>query len=114
MFELGGWYLVGSADSNSDFTLPQSDLEAFKWVKRAADRDLPRALFAMGYFCEMGIGQEAGTKEESDGWYKRAAENGDEKAVAKLKESQKMFKSKNSVKKKRGKGVKKAEKCVIM
>jgi TPR repeat protein len=112
MFELGGWYFIGSVDPSSEFKLPQSDLEAFKWVKRAADRGLPRALFAMGYFSEKGIGQEVGSKEESDEFYKRAAEAGNEKAMKKFKDNQKLFKAKSLKKKEEGKI--KREKCVIM
>ncbi|KAI8818083.1 uncharacterized protein EV422DRAFT_484608, partial [Fimicolochytrium jonesii] len=56
MFELGGWYLTGVSDPATAFTLVQSDAEAYRWVSLAAEGGLPKAMFAMGYFCEMGIG----------------------------------------------------------
>jgi TPR repeat protein len=36
--------------------LPQSDTEAFLWAKRAAEGGLAKALYAVGYFYEVGIG----------------------------------------------------------
>lgn len=36
--------------------LPQSDTEAFLWAKRAADAGLAKAMYAIGYFLEVGIG----------------------------------------------------------
>lgn len=119
MFELGGWYLVGSSDPKTDFVLPQSDLEAYKWVKRAAERDLPRAMFAMGYFCEMGIGHLRQDPDEAWKWYGKAAQAGDPKAVEKLKESKgskvKLVKSASRPSLKGDAAPKvKDDKCVIM
>ncbi|KAJ3175549.1 hypothetical protein HK101_010632, partial [Irineochytrium annulatum] len=92
MFELGGWYLTGASDPNGSFTLPQSDVEARRWVSRAAEMQLPRAMFAMGYFIENGIGadpkdENADHGPDPDGallWYRRAAADGDEKAKKRL------------------------------
>ncbi|KAJ3321099.1 hypothetical protein HDU76_000143 [Blyttiomyces sp. JEL0837] len=96
MFELGGWYLTGASDAATNFSLPQSDTEARHWVSLSAEEGLPRALFAMGYFIEMGIGAsaDADTGYGDDGpnpeiamvWYRRAAEAGDPKAIKKLQE----------------------------
>jgi TPR repeat protein len=36
--------------------LPQSDTEAFLWAKKAADAGLAKAMYAVGYFLEVGIG----------------------------------------------------------
>jgi TPR repeat protein len=36
--------------------LPQSDTEAFLWAQKAADLDLVKAMYAVGYFLEVGIG----------------------------------------------------------
>jgi uncharacterized protein len=36
--------------------LPQSDTEAFLWAKRAAEGGLAKAMYAVGYFYEVGIG----------------------------------------------------------
>lgn len=50
-FALTAWYLVGSPG-----VLPQSDTEAFLWAKKAADAGLAKAMYAVGYFLEVGIG----------------------------------------------------------
>lgn len=50
-FALTAWYLVGSPG-----VLPQSDTEAFLWGKRAADAGLVKAMYAVGYFLEVGVG----------------------------------------------------------
>ncbi|KAJ3138418.1 hypothetical protein HDU90_001382 [Geranomyces variabilis] len=89
MFELGGWYLTGASDPNTTFTLIQSDAEAHRWVSLAADGGLPKAMFAMGYFCEMGIGRGEGVQPDPGAaleWYERAAAKGDSKARAKVRE----------------------------
>ncbi|KAJ3077344.1 hypothetical protein HK102_005251 [Quaeritorhiza haematococci] len=108
MFELGGWYLTGADDPKTDFRLMQSDSEAFKWVKQAAEGKLPRAMFAMGYFFEMGIGC---AKDESAAmsWYEKAAELGDPKAVKKLQERGVKVKQPKKVKPKDKKEV-----CIVM
>jgi TPR repeat protein len=64
---LSGWYLTGS-----DGVLKQSDSEAYLWARRAANKGLPKAEYAVGYYSEVGIGvkQEA---EEAKRWYMRAA-----------------------------------------
>ncbi|KAI8833729.1 hypothetical protein BC829DRAFT_407735 [Chytridium lagenaria] len=87
MFELGGWYLTGADDPRSGYKLPQSDPDARKWVSLAAEAGLPRAMFAMGYFEEHGIGDPEGPDpDESLRWYRRAADEGDEKAIKRLEE----------------------------
>jgi TPR repeat protein len=57
-FALTAWYLVGSPG-----VLPQSDTEAFLWAKRAADGGLAKAMYAVGYFCEVGIGTPPNQQE---------------------------------------------------
>jgi TPR repeat protein len=66
---LSGWYLTGSAG-----ILEQSDTEAYLWARKAAcaEPPLPKALFAMGYFTEVGIGCPR-SLEEAKRWYGRAA-----------------------------------------
>ncbi|KAJ3286211.1 hypothetical protein HK104_009141, partial [Borealophlyctis nickersoniae] len=86
MFELGGWYLTGADDPKTDFHLIQSDHEASRWVGLAAQGGLPKAMFAMGYFCEMGIGSGVKDMKAAVEWYKKAAELKDPKAVKKLGE----------------------------
>lgn len=57
-FALTAWYLVGSPG-----VLPQSDTEAYLWAKRAAEAELVKAMYAVGYFLEVGIGTSADMKE---------------------------------------------------
>ncbi|KAF9897866.1 hypothetical protein BX616_004856 [Lobosporangium transversale] len=77
-FALAAWYLVGS-----EGVLPQSDAEAYIWAHRAAEKNLSKALYAMGYFTEVGIGPRK-DMEEAIGWYKKAAAAGDKRAVQRL------------------------------
>ncbi|OCH90539.1 HCP-like protein [Obba rivulosa] len=78
-FALTAWYLVGSPG-----VLPQSDTEAFLWAKRAAEAGLVKAMYAVGYFLEVGIGTEPSVNEAIS-WYKRAAEQGDKRAAQRLR-----------------------------
>lgn len=78
-FALTAWYLVGSPG-----VLPQSDTEAYLWAKRAAEAGLVKAMYAVGYFLEVGIGTPPKMKEAIS-WYKRAAEKGDKRATQRLK-----------------------------
>jgi TPR repeat protein len=66
---LSGWYLTGTSG-----ILEQSDTEAYLWARKAAcaEPPLPKALFAMGYFTEVGIGCPR-SLEEAKRWYGRAA-----------------------------------------
>jgi len=57
-FALTAWYLVGSPG-----VLPQSDTEAYLWAKKAADGGLAKAMYAVGYFTEVGIGTPASVSE---------------------------------------------------
>ena len=57
-FALTAWYLVGSPG-----VLPQSDTEAFLWAKRAAEGELAKAMYAVGYFYEVGIGTPPNQQE---------------------------------------------------
>ncbi|KAJ3102988.1 hypothetical protein HDU96_009444, partial [Phlyctochytrium bullatum] len=87
MFELGGWYLTGAEDPKTGYSLTQSDLDARKWVSLAAEAGLPRAMFALGYFNENGIGDLDGPDlDAAVVWYRKAADEGEEKAIKKLEE----------------------------
>lgn len=77
-FALTAWYLVGAPS-----ILPQSDTEAYLWAKKAAEQELAKAEYAVGYFTEMGIGTVKDLKEAKE-WYKRAAEHGDKRANQRL------------------------------
>lgn len=80
-FALTAWYLVGSPG-----VLPQSDTEAFLWAQKAAEAGLVKAMYAVGYFLEVGIGTAASMPDAAV-WYKRAAEKGDKRAIQRLKAS---------------------------
>ncbi|KAF2712723.1 hypothetical protein K504DRAFT_475016 [Pleomassaria siparia CBS 279.74] len=82
---LSGWYLTGSAG-----ILEQSDTEAYLWARKAAcaEPPLPKALFAMGYFTEVGIGCPR-SLEEAKRWYGRAAAYKFPKAQERLEELKK-------------------------
>lgn len=66
---LSGWYLTGA-----EGILEHNDTEAYLWARKAAcsEPPLPKAMFAMGYFSEQGIGCPASI-EEARRWYGRAA-----------------------------------------
>ena len=66
---LSGWYLTGA-----EGILEHSDAEAYLWARKAAKSEPPlaKAMFAMGYFTETGIGCPA-SLEEAKKWYGRAA-----------------------------------------
>ena len=68
-FRLSGWYLTGAQG-----VLEQSDTEAYLWARKAAtsEEPLPQALFAMGYYTEVGIGCPR-SLDEAKRWYGRAA-----------------------------------------
>jgi TPR repeat protein len=79
---LSGWYLTGI-----EGVLQQSDTEAYLWARKAAcaEPPLPKALFAMGYFTEVGIGCPK-SLEEAKRWYGRAAAYKFPKAQERLEE----------------------------
>ncbi len=66
---LSGWYLTGIQG-----VLEQSDTEAYLWARKAACAEPPlaKAMFAMGYFTEIGIGCPR-SLDEAKRWYGRAA-----------------------------------------
>ena len=39
--------------------LPQSDTEAFLWAQKAAEAGMEKAMYAVDYFLEVGIGTTA-------------------------------------------------------
>lgn len=64
---LSGWYLTGS-----DGVIQQSDTEAYLWARKAAEKGLAKAEYALGYFTEVGIGVPANL-DEAKRWYYKAA-----------------------------------------
>ncbi|KAI8930318.1 hypothetical protein BC831DRAFT_440091 [Entophlyctis helioformis] len=64
---LAGWYMTGASG-----ILPKDERKAFELTSFAAEQNLARAQFTLGYFHENGIGIAAG--------------NGEERAIKRLKE----------------------------
>jgi len=92
MFELAGWYLTGSEvtysgedKSEVEYIIEPSNEIAFQWTRKAAERNLPKAEFAIGYFYDNGIGIEK-DPEEAMKWYYVASTHKDPKAVQKMSE----------------------------
>ncbi|GAA6013318.1 hypothetical protein JCM10207_000853 [Rhodosporidiobolus poonsookiae] len=111
---LSGWYLTGS-----EGVLKQSDSEAYLWARRAANKGLPKAEYAVGYYSEVGIGVKADL-EEAKRWYMRAAAQGNKRAMQRLTELKKLGADKRGMAGAKGKGQsrptrKDAEtECVVM
>ncbi|CAO3659307.1 unnamed protein product [Rhizopus stolonifer] len=76
---LSGWCFTGAKG-----VLPQRDKEAYFWAKRAADKQMPDAEYAVGYYTELGLGV-ARNIQEAQSWYLRASNQGDQKATERLK-----------------------------
>ena len=64
---MSGWYLTGN-----EGVLKQSDSEAYLWARRAANKGLSKAEYAVGYYAEIGIGVKPDI-ELAKRWYMRAA-----------------------------------------
>lgn len=77
-FALTAWYLVGA-----EGVLPQSDTEAYLWAKKAADKGLVKAQYALGYFTETGVGVPPNIQQAMK-FYRQAAEGGDKRAAKRL------------------------------
>jgi len=94
MFELAGWYLTGSevsyagdGENKSEvaYIIEPSNETAFQWTRKAAERNLPKAEFAIGYFYDNGIGINK-DPEEAMKWYYVASFHKDPKAIKKMSE----------------------------
>ncbi|CAZ86645.1 unnamed protein product [Tuber melanosporum] len=80
---LSGWYLTGA-----DGVIKQSDTEAYLWARKAAEKGLGNAEYALGYYTEVGIGVVANL-DEAKKWYYKAANRNHEKARQRLNELKK-------------------------
>jgi len=101
MFELAGWYLTGSQVSHTtddgkqndevvEYVIEPSNEIAFQWTRKAAERSLPKAEFALGYFYDNGIGINKDA-EEAMKWYYVASTHGDPKAQKKMNEKSSVY-----------------------
>ncbi|CAO3579271.1 unnamed protein product [Absidia cylindrospora] len=82
---LSGWYLTGAVGSNGESILPQDDVEAYLWARKAADAGFAKGQYACGYYTESGIGVTQ-SMDEAQLWYERAAEQEYGKAMQRLME----------------------------
>lgn len=64
---ISGWYLTGC-----EGILKQSDSEAYLWARRASNKGLSKAEYAVGYYAEVGIGIKQDI-EFAKKYYMRAA-----------------------------------------
>ncbi|KAF8589986.1 HCP-like protein [Ramaria rubella] len=87
---LSGWYLTGS-----EGVLKQSDSEAYLWARRAANKGLSKAEYAVGYYAEVGIGVKQ-DMELAKRWYMRAAAQGNKRAMNRLTELKRLGNKKSS------------------
>ncbi|KAF9353610.1 hypothetical protein BGX26_008639 [Mortierella sp. AD094] len=81
---LSGWYLTGA-----EGVLRQIDTEAYLWARKAADKGLARAEYAVGYYSEVGIGVKQDL-EEARRWYLRSAAQGNSRAKKRLTDMKKL------------------------
>ncbi|KAK2467118.1 hypothetical protein APHAL10511_001376 [Amanita phalloides] len=88
---LSGWYLTGS-----EGVLKQSDSEAYLWARRAANKGLSKAEYAVGYYAEVGIGIKQDV-EFAKRWYMRAAAQGNKRAMNRLTELKRMGNKRSNV-----------------
>lgn len=77
---LSGWYLTGCPG-----ILEQNDEYAFQWCNKACSQGLGKAEYAMGQYCEMGVGTPCDI-DAARSWYQLAAKHGFEKASERLNE----------------------------
>lgn len=75
---LSGWYLAGA-----EGCLQQSDADAYLWARRAANRGIAKAEYAVAYYTEVGIGTRVDL-EEAKRLYARAAAQGYQRATERL------------------------------
>ncbi|KAF9109525.1 hypothetical protein BGX27_007517, partial [Mortierella sp. AM989] len=77
---LSGWYLSGAENC-----FQTDDQLAFKFASIAAEKNLPKAQYAMGYYYEVGISVPADSEKAME-FYKLAAGNGNKDAIKRLQE----------------------------
>ncbi|KAG0015677.1 hypothetical protein BGZ81_011570 [Podila clonocystis] len=75
---LSGWYLSGA-----DHFFEADDKLAFEYASMAAEKGLPKAQYAMGYYHEVGISAPADILKAME-FYKMAAAAGNKEAKARL------------------------------
>jgi TPR repeat protein len=84
---LSGWFLTGA-----EGLIKQSDTEAYIWARKAADKKLAKAEYAVGHYSEKGIGARPDL-DEAKRWYARATAQGHPKAAQRLHDLKKLGKN---------------------
>ncbi|KAJ3021227.1 hypothetical protein HKX48_008932 [Thoreauomyces humboldtii] len=88
MYELSAWHFTGAEDPVTGTpVLPVDEREAYLWARRAAERGLAKAEYAVGFYSETAVGVPR-DMDEALSWYTLAATHGDDHAIARLKGSQ--------------------------
>ncbi|KAF9909009.1 hypothetical protein EC991_009191 [Linnemannia zychae] len=107
---LSGWYLSGAENC-----FEADDALAFKYASKAAEKQLPKAQYAMGYYYEVGISVASDLGKAME-FYKLAAANGNKEAQVRLKEQSGFNKSghKNSIRRISNSRSAKDSNCSIM
>ncbi|KAL1719141.1 hypothetical protein EV715DRAFT_251876 [Schizophyllum commune] len=82
---LSKWFLCGSGDVGNGQGFAKDEALAYTFARKAAQKGLPSAMFALGYYAEVGIGQR-GKKDldEARMWYARAEKAGNADAAERL------------------------------
>ncbi|KAJ1311186.1 hypothetical protein OPQ81_009687 [Rhizoctonia solani] len=75
---LSKWFLCGS-----EGFFDKDEKLAVVFAEKAANRKLASGMFAMGYYCEVGIGVKA-DRAEAIKWYQKAAATGNTEAAGRL------------------------------
>lgn len=108
---LSGWYLSGAENC-----FPAQDHLAFQYAAKAAEKKLPKAQYAMGYYHEVGISIPADMQKAME-FYQQAAANGNKEAQTRLTEQTSSFDKlghKNSIRRiKQGRNAK-DNNCIVM
>lgn len=108
---LSGWYLSGAENC-----FPAQDHLAFQYAAKAAEKKLPKAEYAMGYYYEVGISIPADMQKAME-FYQQAAANGNKEAQTRLTEQASAFDKlghKNSIRRiKQGRNAK-DNNCIVM
>ena len=73
------WFLAGA-----EGVFEQNESIAYEYASRAAASDLANAIFALGYFCEVGVHVEIDLQKAKE-WYRKAAEQGHDDAMKRLR-----------------------------
>lgn len=104
---LSGWYLSGAEGS-----FETDDALAFQYASKAAEKKLPKAQYAMGYYYEVGISVPADLNKAME-YYKLAAAGGSKEAQTRLS-GRNTYDRKQSVRRIKQSRAAKDQSCIVM